>query len=220
MTLRALIFDFDGLILDTEWPEYLAVAEAYEAHGLRMEVTEWQARVGTVGGNWMDELEQLVGSGLDRAEVGSIRRRRRRELISAANPLPGIVDLIEAAHAAGLRLAVASSARTAWLDEHLDRLGLHARFDVLVGRDAVGDRAKPAPDVYLAALDAVGVAPTEAVALEDSAPGLAAATAAGLACIAIPNRITAGSDFSAAHLVVESAAALTLDQLRAALANP
>jgi HAD superfamily hydrolase (TIGR01509 family) len=217
VTLRALVFDFDGLILDTEWPEYLAVAEAYEAHGLRMEIAEWRARVGTVGPGWMDELEERLGSVLDRAEVGSVRRLRRRELIAEASPLPGIVDLVEAAHAAGLRLGVASSARTAWLDEHLGRLGLHARFDVLIGRDVVGDRAKPAPDVYLAALDVLGVASTEAVALEDSSPGIAAATAAGLAVVAIPNRITVGGDLSAADLVVESAAVLTLDVLRSLL---
>lgn len=102
-----------------------------------------------------------------------------------------------------------------WLDEHLTRLGLHGRFDALRGRDSVGGVAKPAPDVYLAALDALGVAAGEAVALEDSPHGVAAAKGAGLACVVIPNRVTAGGDFSAADLLVESATALTLDRLEA-----
>lgn len=214
MSLRAVVFDFDGLILDTEWPEYVAVSEAYEAHGHRMEIVEWQARVGTVGRSWMDELEERVGAEIDRESVGAARRARRRELLASIDPLPGIVDLVEAAHAAGLRLAVASSASAHWLDEHLTRLGLHGRFDALVGRDTVGGVPKPAPDVYLAALDALGVDAAEAVALEDSPHGVAAATSAGLACVAIPNRITAGGDFSAATLVVDSATTLTLDTLR------
>jgi HAD superfamily hydrolase (TIGR01509 family) len=214
MTLRALVFDFDGLILDTEWPEYLAVSEAYERHGHRLEIAEWQARVGTVGENWIDELEARVGRPVDRASVGTAWDERRSGLLSAADPLPGIADLIEAAHAAGLGLAVASSARTPWLDHHLDRLGLHARFDALIGRDKVGDRAKPSPDVYLAALEALGVGAHQAVALEDSPHGVAAARGAGLACIAIPNRVTLGGDFAAASLIVESATAVSLDTLR------
>ena len=215
MTLRALIFDFDGLILDTEWPEYLSISEVYAQHGLEMDVPEWRTRVGTFGADWLDELEGRVGPIHDRDSVRARRLERHHSLIAVEDPLPGIVDLIEAAHATGLKLAVASSARTAWLDEHLDRLGLHARFDALRGRDSVDGVAKPEPDVYLAALDALGVDASEAVALEDSPHGIAAATAAGLACVAIPNRITAGGDFSSADVVVESASVLTLDALAA-----
>lgn len=215
MTLRALIFDFDGLILDTEWPEYLSISEVYEQHGIEMDVAEWRSRVGTLSGDWLAELEGRVGAIPDREVVRARRLERHHALISVEDPLPGVVDLVEAAHAAGLGLAVASSARTPWLDEHLDRLGLHARFDALLGRDKVGDRAKPAPDVYLAAIAALGIDAAAAVALEDSPHGIAAARAAGLACVAIPNRITAGGDFAAADLLVESATALTLDTLAA-----
>jgi len=217
VTLRALVFDFDGLILDTEWPEYVASSEAFEAHGHRLEIADWQARVGTVGRSWLDDLEALLDGPVDRGSVGPAWFDRRRALLAAEDPLPGIVDLVESAHAAGLGLAVASSATTDWLDEHLTRLGLHARFDALRGRDSVGGVAKPDPDVYLAALDALGVAAAAAVALEDSPHGVAAAKAAGLACVAIPNRVTAGGDFGRADLLVESASVLTLDTLTALL---
>lgn len=217
MTLRALVFDFDGLILDTEWPEYLSLTEAFDAHGHQVDMEWFRSRVGTLSADWLDELEAAIGRAVDRDAVRTARLERHHALISAADPLPGIVDLVESAHAAGLGLAVASSSQVAWLDEHLERLGLHGRFDALVGRDLVGDLAKPAPDVYRAAVEALGVEPGEAVALEDSPHGIAAAKAAGLACVAIPNRITAGGDFSAADLVVESAAVLTLGALRGLL---
>lgn len=214
MPLRALVFDFDGLILDTEWPELVSITEAFAAHGHEVGIDWFRSRVGTLSGDWVDDLEAAIGRTVDRDEVRASRLARHHALIDAEDVLPGIVDLIEAAHAAGLPLAVASSSKVAWLDRHLSRLGLHGRFDALVGRDVVGDVPKPAPDVYLAAVAALGVAPAEAVALEDSPHGVAAATAAGLTCVAIPNRITAGGDFSAADLVVDSASALTLDTLR------
>lgn len=215
MSLRALVFDFDGLILDTEWPEVVSITEAFEAHGHRVGIEWFQERVGTLSGDWVDDLETAIGRTVDRDAVRAERLERHHALIDAEDARPGIVDLIDAAHAAGVGLAVASSSQVPWLDRHLTRLGLHGRFDALVGRDVVGGIAKPAPDVYLAAVAALGVAATEAVALEDSPHGVAAATAAGLACVAIPNRITAGGDFSAADLVVDSASALTLDTLRA-----
>ncbi|QGG93791.1 HAD family hydrolase [Actinomarinicola tropica] len=219
MTLRAIVFDFDGLILDTEWPEFQSLSETFDAHGHRVDMEWFRARIGTVSGaDWLEELEAAIGETIDRDAVRAARLRRHHELIAAEDALPGITDLIDAAHAAGLGLAVASSSEVPWLEEHLTRLGLHDRFDALVGRDVVGGVGKPAPDVYLAALDRLGVGASEAVALEDSPHGLAAASAAGLACVAIPNRLTAGGDFSAAALVVDSAHALTLDTLAALVA--
>lgn len=215
MTLSALVFDFDGLILDTEWPEYVSIGEVFAEHGHEVGLDWFQARVGTVSGDWIDDLEATAGVTVDREAVRSARLARHHALIDAEDARPGIPELVDAAHGAGLGLAVASSSPVAWLDRHLTRLGLHDRFDALVGRDLVGDVAKPAPDVYLAALRALGVGADAAVAIEDSPHGIAAATAAGLACVAIPNRLTAGMDVSGASLVVDSASALTLDRLAA-----
>lgn len=214
MALAAIIFDFDGLILDTEWSIYQSVSEVYQEHGHEVDLEWWRSIVGTVGGDdWSQRLEELVGRPLDHESIHTGRTARHHELIGGLDPLPGVAELIDAAHAEGLGLAVASSSPTRWVETHLTRLGLHARFDALCGRDVVGGRAKPEPDVYLAALDAVGVAAPDAVAVEDSPHGIAAAKAAGLACVAVPNRITEAGDFSAADLVVDSASALTLDTL-------
>ncbi|MDZ7679323.1 MAG: HAD-IA family hydrolase [Acidimicrobiales bacterium] len=215
MALQAIVFDFDGLILDTEWSVYQAIAGIYSDHGHELDLEWWRSIVGTVGGgDWSQRLEALVGTPLDHDSLNELSVRRHHEYVDALQPLPGVAELIDAAHAEGLRLAVASSSMTRWLDMHLTRLGLHGRFDALCGRDVVDGRAKPAPDVYLAALDATGVEAGAAVAIEDSPHGIAAAKAAGLACVAVPNRITAPGDFSAADLVVDSMASLTLADLQ------
>lgn len=215
MALEAIVFDFDGLILDTEWSVYQAIDEIYAEHGHQLDLDWWRSIVGTTGGgDWPERLERLVGKALDHGALHERSIRRHHELAATLDPLPGVVDLVEAAHADGVRLAVASSSLTRWLETNLTRVGLFGRFDALCGRDVVGGRAKPHPDVYLAALDALGVDAGRAVAIEDSPHGIAAAKGAGLACVAVPNRITAPGDFSGADLVVESVASLTVTELQ------
>jgi HAD superfamily hydrolase (TIGR01509 family) len=212
--LRAIVFDFDGLILDTEWSVYQAISEIYSDHGHELDLEWWRTIVGTVGGgDWSQRLEALVGTPLDHDALNDLSVQLHHDFADTLQPLPGVADLIDAAHADGVRLAVASSSMTRWLERHLTRLGLHGRFDALCGRDAAGGRAKPDPDVYLAALDAIDVPAGQAVAIEDSPHGITAAKAAGLACVGVPNRITAPGDFGAADLVVDSLASLTLADL-------
>lgn len=216
MTISAIVFDFDGLIIDTEWSIFQSIHEIYQDHGHEVDVEWWRSIIGTVGGDdWTERLEELVGTPLDRAALDEAARVRHHALIADLMPLPGVVDLLDAAHIEGIPVAVASSSPTRWVRTHLTRLGLHTSFDAMCGRDLVGGRAKPAPDVYLAALDAVGADARHAVALEDSPHGVAAAKAAGMRCVAVPNRITAPGDFSQADMVVESVAALTLADLHA-----
>ena len=130
--------------------------------------------------------------------------------------LPGAEDLIRAANVAGLRLAVASSSPVDWVGGHLERRGLIGYFDVVVCRDLVSI-ATPAPEIYTTALESLGVAADHAVALEDSHHGTVAAKAAGLVCVAVPNRVTAGQDFDAASLVVDSLERLTIPTLETLL---
>ena len=214
MTLRALVFDFDGLILDTEWSAFATAADVWADHGLEMTVERWGEIVGTADHpHWSVMLEADLGRPIDRGLVPE-RQARHHALVAAETLLPGVEDLVEAAHAAGLGLAVASSSTLEWVEGHLARLGLRPRFDVLVCRDHV-ERTKPSPELFLAACDGLGVMPADAVALEDSRHGLVAAHAAGLACVAVPNRITCTHDLSGADLVVDSLATVTLDDLRA-----
>lgn len=215
---RAIVFDFDGLILDTEEPVYRSWLEVYQAHGEELPFERWIQIVGstTAGFHPQHHLEERLGRPLTK-EVLDRRIGRRTELILANKVLPGVVDTIEAARGKGMKLGVASSSTAEWVRGHLARLGILDRFDCLRCRDDVAN-AKPAPDLYLAVLDCLGVAPADAFAIEDSPNGVTAAKAAGMRCVAIPNSITERLDLTQSDLVVRSLADLTLDQLIAKLA--
>jgi HAD superfamily hydrolase (TIGR01509 family) len=214
VTLKALVFDFDGLILDTEWSAFSTAAEVWEEHGAELELAVWQEIVGTADHvHWSEMLEADLGRPIDRDTVVPARQAQHHAEIEAMDLLPGVVDLIDAAVTAGLRLAVASSSPVEWVAGHLERRGLLPYFEVVVCRDHV-TLTKPDPELYDAALDRLGVAPDEAVALEDSHHGTMSAAAAGIAVVAVPNRVTAGQDFAKATLVVESMTTLTIPILR------
>jgi HAD superfamily hydrolase (TIGR01509 family) len=132
--------------------------------------------------------------------------------VHAKELLPGVLQHIEEARALGLKLGVASSSTSEWVKGHLNRLGILDRFHCLRCRDDVAN-VKPAPDLYLAMLECLGVSAAEAFAIEDSPNGITAAKQAGLRCVAIPNSITAGLDLSRADVVLGSLAELSLAEL-------
>jgi len=216
--IRALVFDFDGLILETETPAYETWAEIYREHGHELPLDRWFEYIGREGGFFdaADHLAALVGEGFDRDAIQARRDLRKTELVAALDVMIGVRDYIADAKRLGLRLAVASSSSRAWVLGHLERLGIGAVWDALRTREDVA-RTKPAPDLYLAAVDALAVAPNEAVAFEDSMNGIAAAKAAGLLCVAVPNALTAGMDLSQADIRLGSLADTPLERLLAVL---
>lgn len=218
---EALVFDFDGLILETERPDYQAWREVYQEHGLDLTMDVWGDVIGR-GSNYFDPYAALVeqlGRDLDREAVLSRRRVRHAELIAELEILPGVESLVGQAIEAGLRLGVASSSSRRWVTGHLERLGLAPSFSCVRCRDDVTE-TKPDPELYLAVCACLGVDPRRAVALEDSANGIKAAKAAGLRCVAVPNPMTAGLDLSAADLQLRSLADLPLAELLAQLPAP
>jgi HAD superfamily hydrolase (TIGR01509 family) len=214
---RALVFDFDGLILETERPEYQAWSEAYQAHGLELPLELWGDVIGRGPGYFdpLAHLEERLGRPLDRTAIAARQKERHGELIAALEILPGVMEYVRDARDLGMKLAVASSSSRRWVTGHLSRLHLDC-FSCVLCRDDV-ERTKPAPDLYLAALDCLQVRAEEAIALEDSANGLAAARAAGLTCVAVPTEMTAGLDLSAAHVRLGSLADMPLARLLARL---
>jgi HAD superfamily hydrolase (TIGR01509 family) len=144
------------------------------------------------------------------------RLRRRTELVLAQAVLPGVAELAAAARDIGLRTGVASSSTQGWVRDHLERLGILDLFECIRCRDDVR-LVKPAPDLFTATLDCLGVAPGESVAIEDSPNGVLAAKAAGMFCVAVPNIITAGQDLSRADVVLRSLAGATPQSLAASL---
>jgi len=213
--IEALLFDFDGLILDTESSDYQTVRDEFELQGIELPFEEWQAIIGSVDHpHWLDWLEDEVGRPLeDRDAIRARRLASHHALIAATETLPGVTGLLDAAVAAGIRCGVASSSPSSWVEGHLDRIGLLDRFEVVRTRDHV-ERGKPWPDVYLAACAALAARPDRCVALEDSHNGSLAAKAAGMRCIVVPNAMTIGQDFSHADLVVGSLAEIDLDRVR------
>jgi HAD superfamily hydrolase (TIGR01509 family) len=212
--LRAVVFDFDGLIVETETPVYQAWAELFAEHGQELSIDFWKTIVGTNSFDAVGDLEARIGHRLDRDEVMRLRRARELELAHAQPLQPGVLELVAEARAERVRLAVASSSSRRWVIGHLERRGLLECFECIRCRDDVGGRGKPDPAVYLAVVECLGVAPDEAVAIEDSPHGLAAARAAGLRCVAVPGPLTAGLDLSAADLEVASVADLDVARLR------
>lgn len=211
--IKAIIFDFDGLILNTEMTEYLSWKELYAAFGVPFPQVVWLQQIGTVGFDPFVLLETQAGRALDRPAEEVKRRQRDQELLAQEMILPGVESYLAQARELGLRIGLASSSRHAWVDEHLQRLGLWQCFDIITCRDDVADRPKPDPAVYRLALARLGVAPAEALALEDSPNGIAAAKAAGVWVTAVPNTITHTLDFAQAHYRLRSLADMPLRQL-------
>jgi HAD superfamily hydrolase (TIGR01509 family) len=210
--VRGFVFDFDGLICDTETSSYETAREIYAEHGVELTIECWQDRIGTHGRHWLADLEAAVGHLSNFDALVERRRLAHHERLLAEQALPGVADFTERAVRAGLVLAVASSSSVEWVTDHLERLGLLARFRA-ISTSENGVPAKPEPEVYRRALSAIEVEPQDAVAFEDSPNGIAAAKAAGLHCIAVPNRMTSGLDLSAADVVVSSFLEVDLDHL-------
>lgn len=213
LTIRALIFDFDGLILDTEGPEYQSWSEIYQAYGCRLDFARWATCIGTA--NTFDpyaELERQLGKPIDRGQIRTARRARNEELLRAESVRTGIAEYLDAAQEFGIACAVASSSPRSWVAGHLRRLGLLDAFACLRCADDVLE-VKPNPALYQAAIAALGVTPFEAVALEDSPNGVLAAKRAGLTCVAIPNATTRQLPLDHADLIVDSLLELPLARL-------
>jgi len=211
---RAVVFDFDGLVLDTEVPVYASWCAAFEAHGAAPPtIEEWSATIGTADAVDMHAwLVERADGPVDTATMDDIRRSHRDALLAQEQTRPGIVSWLTEADDAGLGLAIASSSPLEWVAEHLGRIGLQDRFAFVVTAGPTL-RAKPAPDTYLEACARLGVAPADALAVEDSPHGIAAAKAAGLRCVTVPNALTETLDLSAADLRLVSLADSTLAEV-------
>jgi HAD superfamily hydrolase (TIGR01509 family) len=203
--MRALVFDFDGLILDTETSVYEAWRIVYEEHDQVLPRDRWLSRIGT-DGSAFDPLVELcarVGETLDTERIRHRRMAFHRAHNEGLDQMPGVRACLEHARAKSIRTAIASSSPFNWVNGHIERLGLTHFFDQIVTAEHV-DAAKPAPDLYLRATELLGVDPGDAIALEDSPNGVQSAKAAGLYCIAVPGPMTRTLSFEAADTVLAS----------------
>jgi putative hydrolase of the HAD superfamily len=221
VAIRGLLFDFDGLLIDTETPSRLAYEELYRDHGHELPLDKWATLVGTIGAEFDPDahLEELVGRPLDRVALAERRRAREHELCDLEDLRPGIEDYLAEAERRGLKTAIVSSSDTDWIDRHLLRLDRQRGWDAIVAANGDVTRAKPQPALYLEALDTLGLQPAEAIAFEDSVNGIRAAKGAGVFVVAVPNPITETFALDEADLLLGSLEELSLDDLLARLAG-
>ena len=213
MPTRALVFDFDGTLADTESAVLQSWQEVFRQHGAELPLAAWHAVIGTQHTTpaMFDLLAELV-PGVDTEALRPKTKARVFELLETLGPREGVLSYLDAAKEHGLKLAVASSSSGGWVNPHLERLGLAGYFDAVLTGDL--HKAKPDPDLYLAAHRRTGSRPAnEAIAFEDTPHGVTAAKAAGLTCVAVPNVITESLDFSQADVVLPAFTAKPLEAL-------
>ncbi len=212
--IKGLIFDLDGLILDTEFPLYQAWQEIYHQRGSDLPLSEWATCLGT-GSDAFDPiqyLERQTGESIDRKGIATLHKTRALELIATEEALPGVRDYLQAAKAMGLRLAVASSSSRSWVAGHLHRMGLIQFFDLICCEEDV-QRVKPDPALFRLALSGFGIPAEDAVVFEDSPNGITAANTAGIFCVAVPNRLSMHLPIQHADLVIQSMQSISLADL-------
>jgi HAD superfamily hydrolase (TIGR01509 family) len=212
--INTIIFDFDGIIIDTESTEYESWREIFIEYNLHLDFDIWADLIGRPRGsvNMYDYLEQQCGYSIDKEKINSRRLARNRELNNKLELLPGINDYMTEAKNGHMNLAVVSSSDRNWVLEHLSRLKIMEEFDLIVCEEDT-KLHKPNPEPYLYLLNKLEIKPANAIAIEDSPNGVKAAISAGVFCVAIPNEITKRLDLSMADLQIESLSQISLDSL-------
>ncbi|MFD6209516.1 HAD family hydrolase [Peribacillus sp. NPDC060253] len=201
--LKAVIFDFDGLILDTETAWYEAYKETMAFYKSDLPLEHFVKCIGTDNTELNQYFKDQLGESYNIEEIESRAKNLHQEKMKTPQAREGVKDYLEAAKKNGYKIALASSSTKEWVTHHLGELGLLHYFEVIITGDDV-DKVKPAPDLYVLAIEVLGIQPTEAVAFEDSLNGLQAALTAGIKCVIVPNPVTEALAFENHHLRLRS----------------
>ncbi|MFD2612729.1 HAD family hydrolase [Paenibacillus gansuensis] len=218
--IKAVVFDFDGLILDTETPWYDAFSEIYKEHGAELPIELWGLGVGTSSEHFdpYAYLAECTGSEVDKKQIDELFWVKHGKLMESEKVRPGVVEYLRDARKLGLRIGLASSSPRSWIEKYLRQHGLFEWFEVIKTADDVS-RIKPDPELYTAAAAELGVKPEEAVAFEDSPNGTRAAKSAGMYCVIVPNRLTSMLTFDEYDLRISSMAELPLAEVMGRFGN-
>lgn len=215
--IQALIFDFDGLILDTETPEFVSWQNIYREHGFDFPHDRWGSIIGGNGHSNFDAAEHLSQLSQGRLDSAGLRARNHLEshqIIMNQGPLPGVMDYLQDAKRLRLQLAIASSSPLAWVEDHAKRIGVFEYFDHVITADDVAiGRTKPNPDLFVTALSRLKVPKEAAIVFEDSPNGVKAANRAGIFVVAVPNSVTGMLSLQGADLILHSLSELPLSDL-------
>lgn len=199
--IRALIFDMDGTLVDSEKLHFDAWQKTLYRHGIEsFPFSAFVNYIGTSNEQLADDYIKIHGLHVDITSLVREKQRLYLAMIPAIEQLPGVREILTRFHGR-LRLAIASSSHTIELHLILETLALSGYFDHVVGGDMVSHK-KPDPEIYLHTLELLGCEARECVVFEDSEPGIEAAKAAGMIGIAVPNGSLKGADFSRADKVI------------------
>ena len=219
--IDTLILDFDGVIIDTETPDYETWRDVFRYHGVELELSLWSQYIGGDSGTFdvFQLLEDSTNKEVDRERVQRQRRQRYLEIVRASSLMPGVTDYIYEAKRTGMSLGIASSSSRSWVEGHLADRGILKYFDSITCKDDVS-QVKPEPELYLLAAFRLETRPENALAIEDSAKGITAAKRAGMYCVAVPNPVTKDLHLEHADYQLESLAGMELGHLIANLEIP
>ncbi|MCM3601268.1 HAD family hydrolase [Robertmurraya korlensis] len=209
---KAIIFDFDGLIVDTESVWYNVTKEVMLDYGYDLKLENFAKYIGTTGGGLYDELSAISTQPIDRELVKSRTNELYQQRKNQFALREGVLDYLQAAKEHGLKIGLASSSSRKWVVDYLERFKILHYFEVIKTSDDV-QKVKPDPELYVKALQELGVESNEALCFEDSLNGLTAAVGAGLNCVIVPNPVTQYLDFKGHVHRLTSMSELSFDAL-------
>ena len=211
--IKAVIFDFDGLILDTETAWYDAYKEVLkEQFQFDLSLEEFVKCVGSNDTVLFAYLKQAIGNHIEPDDIRKRARVLHTQTIKKAQACEGVAEYLADARKAGLTIALTTSSTLGWVTTHLTNLNLFTYFDHFITQEDV-ERVKPAPDLFLKTIEVLKIKPFDAVVFEDSLNGLNAALEAKLPTVIIPNPVTASSPFENYHLKLTSMADTSLHDI-------
>lgn len=203
--LKAVIFDCDGTLFDSETVSFQSWREIFDEYGVSLPLKKWTKTLGTSEDKFdpFEYLQSKVKQTINKEKILTRRTKRKIDLVNSQGLRRGIKSFIEDAKNKKLYIAIASSSSRNWVFSHIERLKLENIFDCVICSEDV-EYVKPKPDIYLEALKMLSIKPEEAIAIEDSPNGISSAKAAGIFCIAVPNELTSQLNLSQADLKLKS----------------
>lgn len=202
---QGIIFDFDGVLVDTEWAIFQSWADLFAREGHTLTIQDYAPCLGAGYTRWnpADHLERLTGKSFDWEQENAARQARIVSDLSRADLMDGARELLTWCSSHGIRITVASSSSRNWVGGWLEKLGIAHLFPRIFCRTD-GYAVKPDPALFLAAQHFLALPAHACLVVEDSENGIAAARHAGIPCVAIPNRLTAHCNLSAADMHMNS----------------
>ncbi|WKA58273.1 HAD family hydrolase [Planococcus shenhongbingii] len=211
--IKGIIFDFDGLILDTETHHYRILQEMFAEYGSELPIERWQQEIGTqTGFSPFHYLEELIEQEIEHKELQERLVEKFHVKLMEEKARDGVEDYLKAAKELGLKIGLASSSDYEWVSKYLKNLGLFDYFECIRTSDDV-EKVKPDPALYVQAAECLGLRPEECVAFEDSANGAMAAKRADMGCVIVPNEVTCTMDFCEVEHRLSSMADMPLEEL-------